>query len=747
MTPDQRVAAEALNPPLTLAEVEASIRRLGNNKSAGADGVASELLKNGGEMMAKVLHRICQIAWEQSEVPMDWLRGVIVPLHKDGDRKLPANYRPITLLSIVGKVYTGVLQHRLMAWSEAHGIIAPEQGGFRPGRGCPEQLFTLTELIKLRRLRDELTFACFIDFRKAYDTVWHAGMQRKLREYNITGPMLRALCSLYSGCESTVRLGGPLGYTDFFPIETGVRQGCILSPWLYSLFINDLTRLLKEQKGSGASIDEGGMDRLCALLYADDIVLLSDDEESLQVLMETVQDYAREWRFEVNHSKCGLMRFGCSGNASCTLPKSQLTIDGIAVPWVKSYKYLGVELSNGVGLPFREFRKRMLTSATRAGYQVAGMGMYTGKLSVPLGVQVYKALVRPLLEYAAEITSSMSAWPDAERLQLAVGKRILQCPTRTCDVGVRGELGWHCMESRFQQLRVGLWGKLQLMAAHMPARLVYEESLRHYHRFASGDVDHAITYEAAEGAQVPRPFEKTTDRVSSLWCAQLQRDLYSLGLRSFWDQPSSVKSLGAEAWRLKIKSSVHTREHAHWRREVSHQIILRSYRMMRSLDKLELQSYLTVPHGGWNDLRLIGRRALTQLRLGSSVLRINTGRWEELALEHRICSWCHDEVETEQHFLLDCCFRVSLDARAQLWNQLDRLLNEGEEAAAAAAAAPRFRMSSQPAIAQLTLLTGGGHPAITSNSLYRRVMSAVMIVLAPWMTARRQKHEQISELR
>ena len=89
-------------------------------------------------------------------VPMAWLRGVVVPLHKDGSLQLPSNYRPITLLSIVGKVYTGVLQDRLLRWSESSGLIVAEQGGFRPGRGCPEQLYTLTELIKLRRLRNTL---------------------------------------------------------------------------------------------------------------------------------------------------------------------------------------------------------------------------------------------------------------------------------------------------------------------------------------------------------------------------------------------------------------------------------------------------------------------------------------------------------------------------------------------------------------------------------------------------------------
>ena len=87
---------------------------------------------------------------------------------------------------------------------------------------------------------------------------------------------------------------------------------------------------------------------------------------------------------------------------------------------------------------------------------------------------------------------------------------------------------------------------------------------------------------------------------------------------------------------------------------------------------------------------------------------------------------------------------MSLDARTELWEQLDRLLNEGE--AAAAAAARRFRMASQPTITQLTLLTGGGHPVITTDALYRRVMAAVMIALAPWMTARRQTHEQMREI-
>ena len=81
--------------------------------------------------------------------------------------------------------------------------------------------------------------------------MWHAGLKAKLRRYGIHGRMYAALCSLYAGCESTIRLGGTLGYTDFFPIQTGVRQGCILSPLLYSLFINDAAVALKKEHSDG----------------------------------------------------------------------------------------------------------------------------------------------------------------------------------------------------------------------------------------------------------------------------------------------------------------------------------------------------------------------------------------------------------------------------------------------------------------------------------------------------------------
>ena len=610
LTATQIEAGHALNWPLTLREVSDSVARLLDGKAPGCDGIVSEVLKNGGRAMNAALHELCAVMFRQSEVPTDWLRGVIVPIHKDGDIQLPANYRPITLLSIVGKVYTGVLQRRLMDWSEAHGILAEEQGGFRPGRGCPEQIYALTELIHLRRLRSARTYACFIDIRKAYDTVWHDGLKMRLLECGIHGAMYRALSSLYSGGESTVRLRGEAGYTDFFPIDTGVRQGCILSPLLYSMFINGLALLLKAQ-GLGATIDPGGHRKLCVLLYADDIVLLAEDPDELEELMDTVREYAHMWRFDVNHATCGAMRFNVSG---CKLPPTPpLKIGDKSIPWIAAYKYLGVELRNGPGRPYRLFHQRMLAGARGAAGRIGGMGMYSGKLSVPLGVQVYQSLVRPLLEFAAEVWSANTPWPEAERLQLQVAKRILQCPIRTAGLAAMGELGWSSLEARWQQLRVGFWGKLLRMPPLSPARLVYDETVRFYALNAC-ESDLCPTALPSEGWQVYRSPIKTA--VASLWCAQIQRDLFTLGFEAEWSRPAAtVLRFAQSAWKERVKVAVATREKARWWIELQHKPLLATYVKLKQSSKLQLEPYLSASHGGWNDRVRLGRVALTQLRL------------------------------------------------------------------------------------------------------------------------------------
>ena len=452
---EQLDGAKGLNTPITLDEVIISVKSLQDGKATGCDGLPAELFKNGGDRMRECLHQLCRIMFTASEVPLDWLRGVIVPIHKDGDPTQPLNYRPITLLSVAGKVYTNILLARLEACSEKFGVLAPEQGGFRKRRGTAEQLFALTELIRIQQLRNKPLYVAFLDIRKAHDTTWHSGLKLKQQRVGIQGLMYRAICSLYAGCTSTVRLGGALGYTDFFGIDTGVRQGCLLSPWLYALFINDIATEIRQLKGAGVTLQLSpeSIEELFLLMYADDIALMSETLESLQRQLTCASDFAHRWNFQFNQQKSATMCFKANTDTS-ELPK--LLLSEVELSWTASYKYLGVELeSGGTCLKFKAYRKRAVSRAHRAAMAISGLGMYSGKLPVPLAVQMYKALVRPLMEYAAEITTSRN-WPEAETLQLALAKRMLQCKIRTPTEAVMGDLGLMQMDMRFMQLRLSL---------------------------------------------------------------------------------------------------------------------------------------------------------------------------------------------------------------------------------------------------------------------------------------------------
>src|SRR6185437_13718386 len=158
---------------------------------------------------------------------------------KEGDDREPSNYRGITLLSVVGKVFTQVLQTRLVGWVEKKRLLEQEQGGFRPGIGCTEQTFSLVELVK-NRGREKDTFCCFIDIKKAFDRVFRAGLWQRLASLKIRGKLWRVVRCLYNKVESKV-FGGDL----WFELSAGVRQGCILSPLLYAIFIDGLVKHIK----------------------------------------------------------------------------------------------------------------------------------------------------------------------------------------------------------------------------------------------------------------------------------------------------------------------------------------------------------------------------------------------------------------------------------------------------------------------------------------------------------------------
>jgi len=196
-------------------------------------------------------------------------------------------------------------------------------------------------------------------------------------------------------------------------------------------------------------------------------------------------------------------------------------------------------------------------------------------------------------------------------------------------------------------------------------------------------------------------------------------------------------------WNDITKKAVRERETALWKRSLSSSPMLRTYCLLK--EKLIVEPYLLVPHGGWNDRTLEGRRILmiTRLRSGCNELRINTGRWESLPVEERICRLCAETVEDERHFLLHCTFRD--EERTKLWHSIN---------AACSQSAHHTLRYGRPLIIdafgwsddeRFTLLMGGMLPCIVAAKVERKVRVVIMAALKAWMEKRSEQLQWLEE--
>ena len=217
---------EEADEEITLEEVRNSIAKLKSKKAPGVCGVTGEMLKAGGEVTVRWMHSIVNVAWEAGSVPEDWRKALVIPVHKKGSKMQCTNYRSISLLSIPGKVYARILDYKVRDITE--GKVLEEQGAFRKKRSCVDQMFTVRQLgDKIIEKNKRMVMVC-VDLEKAYDRVDREMLWQVLESYGVGGRLGRAVKSLYERCQACVRVLGQ--NSDWFGVEHGVRQGCVMSP-------------------------------------------------------------------------------------------------------------------------------------------------------------------------------------------------------------------------------------------------------------------------------------------------------------------------------------------------------------------------------------------------------------------------------------------------------------------------------------------------------------------------------------
>ena len=178
-----------------------------------------------------------------------------------------------------------------------------EQNGFRKSRSCIDQLNTITQILEHRKQQNLQTFAAYIDFSKAYDRIPRGLLWQKLLDVGVSGKFLEALKSLYSNVTCAVRINGVL--SDWFGVNIGLKQGCLISPMLFNLYLNDLVDCLKDAECGVL----WGEEMLSVLLYADDILMVSESEQGLQKLLDILHEWCHKWKMVVNVDKTKIMHF------------------------------------------------------------------------------------------------------------------------------------------------------------------------------------------------------------------------------------------------------------------------------------------------------------------------------------------------------------------------------------------------------------------------------------------------------
>ena len=642
-----------LDDEITDAEVFAALRKAKPGTSPDEYGTSIDVLRTaadavnnnklrGDNAVVNALTLLFNFVLDREVWPQRWSTGVIFPLYKQDSRLDPGNYRPITILSVVGKLFGTIINKRLSAWAEKTGMLVDEQGGFRQSRGTPDQLFILREILNSRKERNLPTFVTYIDARKAYDTVWREAMYVMMYDKGVKGRLWRQLQRMHSSLSRKVKLPG--GTTEPFEVERGVAQGAVESPLLYATFIDGLALALKR---AGYGVWIAGQ-QVPLLLYADDVVLISGSVKQLHAMNAVASEYARKHRFQFNGAKSGVMAFNVTNVARTALRLENWELFGEKVEVKHKYKYLGVETYNAQG-NWSHHVKKAIGKARRVQADLIWLFRQDTGLRPRTAMSMWNALVRPIVEYAAELWAGAipaSVAKDAEKLQMEFARSVLGLPYKgggIADEFVRAELGIEPIECRFMKLRLGYWRRIWVAN---PSRLLFIiAAFRRRETIMDGKV-----------------------LGSRGWMVKSREILERYGLRSHWDSPDDSKNEHEFSWKNIIYESVE--RHADEEREARMNMMnsMSVYNSTKSWEPspaaYSVSSKDCMRRGMYVCERYLDRRQDLQgtkikLLCRSEYLPLlsRVGRETNPPLPKcmRVCIACQNsEIESVSHFVLKC---------------------------------------------------------------------------------------------
>ena len=378
-------------------EILLAIKQQKSGKAAGPDNIPPEALKQAEEINTEVLHMLFKDIWEKEDIPNDWREGYIVKIPKKGDLSQCSNYRGISLLSVPGKIFNRVILNRLK--NAVDPKLRDNQAGFRRGRSCTDQIATLRIILEQSLEWRSPLYVNFVDYEKAFDSVDRTSLWKLLRHYGVPDKIVSLIRNSYEGMSCKVVHGQQL--SESFQVQTGVRQGCLLSPFLFLLAIDWIMKETTSQGRNGIRWTLMGPNtQLDDLDFADDLALLSSTRQQMQAKTDILAEKSAQIGLHVNTGKTKVMRVN---NQS----QEPISVYGEPLDEVDLFIYLGsiVDKLGGTDADIKA-RKGKARSAFKRMKNVWSSAM----LSTRIKVRIFNSTIKPVLLYGSE-TWRMNSTP------------------------------------------------------------------------------------------------------------------------------------------------------------------------------------------------------------------------------------------------------------------------------------------------------------------------------------------------
>ena len=398
----------------------------------------NEMFKASNVEMLELYRALFNKIITEEKYPKSWNTSHTQLIYKDGARDDPSNYRGISLTSNMSKLFNSILYTKLETYLEDNKIIRPEQGGFRKNYRTADHIFVLQTIIEKYITKGQKIYGCFVDLKKAYDSVWRKGLIHKINQIGLGGKIGNIISEMYKETHTS------LIYKDrILPkIHTskGVKQGDNLSPLLFNIYINDLPESIEKGDTRPVQLHNGSIN---SLMWADDLVVLSETDKGLQQCINNLYEFSQTW---INIKKTKAMTFNKTG---AKIKQTKIFLgETLVLDKVTQYSYLGFTIcASGT---FSHGTQKLLDKAKRAWFGILRILGKSSRKNIDTYTTLFDNTIKPIALYSCEIWGTKEKLEtkiekfgrsECEKFQTQICKNILAVNRKTSNIATVSELG------------------------------------------------------------------------------------------------------------------------------------------------------------------------------------------------------------------------------------------------------------------------------------------------------------------